>query len=575
MTTKIPSSDWSEQIINQIIVGRSNAAVRAFREQPLGNKLTALESAVVRPRRSDTADKIYELVAELIRIKAIKPEEAGSIYSDLLIRVHKFNSSNVQANLDTLVTDIRAAQSEAIRNTDVKALSNQTVLNTFLNSLHPTVPLGQENFEAFKQTLRLFVNESPNVTVYKSGPETFLQVNIRGVNTVNLNAAFKNLERYWGIILEGDILPPNVTSKLSANTRVLILFLAPFTNSNTFTQDTFISALFNVYRDTVSASLEFPEETEREVHQVAQQLGVDGADLTRTIGYLVKSNQTEAPNPYSLTPRHVQILRYVQESLVDRIDRNQESPSDALDNVHFAFAPSFYEANGAFIRRLISYMRLALENSPSYFREIYSNKYWLPPSSFWTQNYSDFFREITRPVPRIEAATVQQEPEFEWDEFETAPAPSRGAPSVAPSVAPSGLTTRSELTLASTETPPARRVMTTLAKATIPPLASLAADSYWPGSGVVAAPIVSALTTAALAPETKRRIQRLREKRAREEALGRLRRIREANDETVSLENDETVIKPLLGDGAGGFPTTSSSPVNPFAHLAPRSGVKS
>ncbi|AIZ35768.1 IIIa [Psittacine adenovirus 3] len=555
-----PSSEWTKKIVDSIIVNRSNTAIENFRRQPLANKLTALENAVVPPREDETASKVAALVKELIVVGALRPEEGAPVFSDLLTRVHKYNGSNAQTTINTLLRDIRVAQSEAIRGTDVRSLSNQAVLNAFLSSIPPTVPMGQENFEAFKQTLRLFVNEAPNCVVFRSGPDTMLQVNIRGVNTVNLNAAFSNLQAFWGVVLEGEDIPSSVSSKLSANTRVLMLLLAPFTNATTFSPDTFISALMAIYRDTVSASLETPEETESEITRLAAETGSVGADLSQTLGFLLKGKQRQIEAPRALTPRQAQILRFLQSSLVDRIDANGEDPAAALENIHLSFAPSFYAANGAFIRRLVSYFMIALQHSPSYFREIYANKHWLPPQSFWTQDYGDFFADAARPVP-----TYPAEPEdYDWDEFETAREAS--VPTGGVSVPPSEYSVQTSGTSDTSHTPVARR----LAGAVLPSLAAAASEYYLPGSAPIASQLARVLTASALAPETRRRIKRLRDRKAREEVRRRLRRIAEANasEEGQTEEEDIPPLSPLLGEGVRAVERQ-----NPFAYLAPKGAL--
>lgn len=534
-----PSSEWTDKIVDSIIAGRSVTAVDNFKKQPLANKLTAVENAVVQPRRDNTPDTIADILRELLRMGAIRSEEMGPMFSDLLIRVHKFNSTNVQANLNTLLHDIRTAQSEAIRTSSVGELSNQVVLNQFLTHLNPVVPMGQQNFEAFKQSLRLMVNEAPNVTVFKSGPDTMLQVNIRGVNTVNLNDAFKNLYHLWGVTLDSELVPGNISSKLSSNTRVLMLFLAPFTNELTFSPDTFISQLMRLYRETVSASLEFPEETEREVEETVRDLGVDSGDITRTMAYLLKNREEVLQAPRTLSPRQLNVLRYIQESLVDRIDRNGEDPEAALSNVVFSFAPSYFEANGPFIGRLMSYFEVALRNSPNYFREIYTNKYWTPPASFWTQNYGDFFLEREVEAERKAAGNVaeeafeaaelppelpEEEPEFLWDDYDdfgTARSPSVPPP---PSVrsAPASLsyapTTAPSLTSDSTV---GRNIGATLARAVIPPAAaaigSAAGNALYPSLGNLVAPAASAVATRLLnlSKTRKQRLRRLRDRNYR------------------------------------------------------------
>lgn len=391
-----PSSDWTNKIIDSVISNRSLNSILNFRRQPIANKIIALENAVVPPRKSDTPSKVVALLEELVRMGAITKGEVGPLYSDLLIRIHRYNSTNVQANMQTLMNDIRAAQSETIRNTNVNIIANQAVLNTFLSTLPHTVQLGQHNYEALKQVLRLFVNEAPNVTVFKSGAATMLQVNIQGVNTVNLDDAFRNIIPFLGVVSDNDRVPAVVTSRLTANTRVLLLLLAPFTNYNTFTPDSVLSILMQLYRDTVSASLTSPEATEREVEETARQMGTSGLDLARTMGFLLKNREDLVTTPRSLTPHQLNLLRFIQVSLFDRIDRNGEDPSEALDNIQYSFSPSQYVENGPFIRRLLTYFKFALLHQPSYFRELYTNKYWVPPASFWTENYTDFYSERAR-----------------------------------------------------------------------------------------------------------------------------------------------------------------------------------
>lgn len=251
--------------VDSVIKGGDYAAARAFRQQPLANKISVLEKAVVKPRKDDTPDRVAALVKELVKRGALTQEEAGPVYSDLLIRVHKFNGANVQENLAVLTEDIRAAQSSAIRNVDVSSLSNQTVLNSFFIKIGPSVPYGQDNFEAFKQVLRLFVNEAPGIRVFISGDATILQANVRGVISVNLNEAFKNLYNYWGVILDGERVPGTLTARLTANTRVLMMLLSPFTLNSTFIPDSFISYIMGMYRDTIASDYEVGENTESEV----------------------------------------------------------------------------------------------------------------------------------------------------------------------------------------------------------------------------------------------------------------------------------------------------------------------
>lgn len=573
-----PSSAWSETSVTDLLTERQPSAIASFRKQPLANKLTALENAVVPAKKTDTPSKIVELIQALLAIGAINPEEAGSIYSDLLIRVHKFNGTNVQENLNTLTSDIRAAQSEAIRNTNVRALSNQAIVNELFSRL-PPVPSGQQNFEAFKQTLRLFCNEAPNVTLYKSGGDVIMQVNIRGVNTINLDSAFGNLQPLWGIDIDGENVPQSYLSSLSSNARVLMLMLAPFTNDSTFTPDSLIALLFKVYRDTVSASLERPEETEMEVAKVSRETGTDGLDLQNTLGFLLKQREREVANPYSLTPRQEQVLRFIQKSLVDRIDRGGMDPVQALDTLHLAFAPSFYDQHHNFIRRLTAYMLIALQSSPEYFREVYSNKYWIPPRSFWTRDYSDFFNDV-RNAMQSDSESFDSEGDFEWDDndFERMVegedgrhidgASSVGTPmhSSYPSTVDLSKHKRfstSNVPLNVQHMPQTPSVERALSGLRMPPINYPNLPSPEPPS-----------TYSKKFTEAARR-----DKLLKETIRQNLRQINEASNalEAIGEEEDDYVLEPLLGYGSSKSTSSRPPPVqstsqNPFAHLAPKRG---
>ncbi|QDM55319.1 pIIIa [Deer atadenovirus A] len=569
-------SKWTSRIIDSIISDKSKNALLSFQKQPIANKLIALENAVVPNRKNETPQMIADLLNELVKIGAIKLEEAGPMYSDLLIRVHKYNSMNVQNNLETLVNDIRSIQSDIIRTTDIKSLSNQTVLNSFLNSIPQTVDMGQYNYEAFKQTLRLFINETPNVTVFKSGFDTFVQVNITGVNTINLNDAFKNLSHLWGVVIQGETLPGNITSRLTANTRVLLYFMAPFTNDNTFSPDTFISTLMKLYRLTVSTALEFPEETETEIVETAKELGTDGLDLTRTLAYLIKNKEDQITNPRSLSPRQLQILRYIQNSLTDRIDRNNETPQEALEQLSFSFAPSFYEQNGPFIRRLIAYMEVALYNSPSYFREIYSNKFWTPPASFWTQNYTDFFTENQE---RLENAVSFRPEELPIHDISERGAEARDedfATAVSPSTAISSVQTKAHTDYSSVPVsafyPLRERIRESISKAVIPPLTGYVGrqvgETILPGSGEILAPAASLVAAQMLDSRFKHRRERLKDA-----AKKRYKSIREnRNFDSKSDVSEDISINPLLGTGSETKVTTYFKSFNKFSHLQPKRG---
>ncbi|BCO10924.1 pIIIa [Bovine adenovirus 7] len=567
MDYTLKKMDWNSNIIDKILSDKSSSSVISFQKQPLANKLSILESAVVPARKNQTPDMIASLLKELVVLGAIKASEVGPMYSDLLIRVHKYNSVNVQNNLESLMGDIRGIQSDIIRSSDIPYLANQTILNSFLNSLPSTTALGQHNYEAFKQTLRLFVNETPNVTLFKSGSTTLMQINITGVHTVNLNDAFKNLSNLWGVVIQGENLPGNISSRLNANTRVLLYFLAPYTNDNTFSPDTFLSALMRLYRLTVSSALDYPEETETEVQDTAKEIGSDGLKLTQTLGYLLKNKGEEIQPPKSLSPRQLQVLRYIQKSLFDRIERNHENPEDALETLSYSFSPSFYELNGPFIRRLITYMEFALRNSPTYFREIYSNKYWTPPASFWTQNYADFFTEIAKREERFEGFNSRELP-LQSSERENIPFSEEFQSAISPSLAESSLPVASNSEYSSLPVsafyPLRQRIQESISKAVIPPLTGYVGrqigETILPGSGDMVAPAASLVAAQLLDTRYNHRRQRLKEAAKR-----RHRYIRENIPEDKSdVSEDDTVITPILGNGCMAVP-------NKYEHLKPKS----
>lgn len=572
------TSNWTNRIIDSIITQRNPSSILKFKRQPLANKLISLEKAVVPSRKNDTPGMIMDLLSELIRLGAILPHEAAPLYSDLLIRVHKYSSSNVNNNLETLVNDIRMLQSDAIRNTDVPNLTNQVLINSFLNSLPKTVPLGQFNYESFKQTLRLFVNEAPNVIVFKSGAQTLLQVNIRGVTTVNLNDAFQNMNFFWGVLVSGDKIPGTITSKLAANTRVLMFLLAPFTNNDTFTPDSFLSVLMNLYRETISSSADNPQATETEVLQIARDLGADITDVNRTLGYLIKSREDEISNPRSLTPRQLHVLRYVQESLIDRIEKNGEEPQYALENLIYSFSPSYFQEHGTFLRKLIAYMEIALKNSPSFFREIYSNKYWTPPQSFWSNNYQDFFNE-RKLESRVEPI---QNDDYVWDDddfFSTRSfTPKNEDLSVSSSSSSSVATlpnvVKPSNTVSTYNSVPVSPYMSmrdsiqrTIAKTVVPGLSGAigrrVGEAVVPGSGDIVGPAASFLASQLLNSKLARQ-------RLFQTARNRHQYIREskqpvADTDSIASESSSNTINNKDFGGVG-------VSVNRFAYLAPKGG---
>lgn len=376
-----------------LLKGNDRKAIRRFRQSPYTNRVIALEEGIVPTKVNDTPRVVRDILKDLIATGAVSPEEFGPLYSTLLQRVQKYNSTNVQQNLHVLLEDVRDSQTALLAGQDVRYLSNTSILAAFLRQLPPVVPLGQQNYLGMQKNVRLLAHEGANVIVYKTGNQTFLQVQ-SGLDgrpiSVNLSEAFHNLSSLWGVQLNGSDIPAHMSSKLSTNTRMLVLLTAPFSSETDYAPDSFIGTLNRLYVETVQDLTAGVENTEREVRSLAMlpTTQEDAEDLKHTLNALLRGRETEVPNvERTLSPREESIVRFMQRFLVNRIDGERQEPILALDQLNGSFAPDMYYGNRSFIQRMMEYLRKALVFSPDYFREIYSNKYWVPPSTFWLRDY--------------------------------------------------------------------------------------------------------------------------------------------------------------------------------------------
>lgn len=379
-----PSDDWSAAMDRIMALTARNS--EAFRQQPQANRFSAILEAVVPSRPNPTHEKVLAIVNALAENRAIRPDEAGQIYNALLERVARYNSTNVQSNLDRLVTDVREAVAQRERFHKDANLGSMVALNAFLSSLPANVPRGQEDYTNFISALRLMVAEVPQSEVYMSGPSYYFQTSRQGLQTVNLSQAFKNLEGLWGVKAPlGD--RATVSSLLTPNTRLLLLLIAPFTDSGSISRDSYLGHLITLYREAIGQS-RVDEHTYQEITDVSRAMGrEDTASLQATLNYLLTNRRQRIPPQFSLSPEEERILRYVQQSVSLYLMREGDGPSAALDLTARNMEPGLYSTNRAFINRLMDYLHRAAALNPEYFNNAVLNPHWLPPPGFYTGEF--------------------------------------------------------------------------------------------------------------------------------------------------------------------------------------------
>ena len=379
-----PADDWSEAMRRILALTARNP--EAFRQQPQANRFAAILEAVVPSRPNPTHEKVLAIVNALAETKAIRPDEAGQVYNALLERVGRYNSSNVQTNLDRLVTDVKEAVAQRERFFKEANLGSLVALNAFLSTLPANVPRGQEDYVNFLSALRLMVAEVPQSEVYQSGPNYYFQTSRQGLQTVNLTQAFQNLQGLWGVRAPlGD--RSTVSSLLTPNARLLLLLIAPFTDSGSISRDSYLGHLLTLYREAIGQA-RVDEQTYQEITSVSRALGQeDTGSLEATLNFLLTNRRQRLPPQYALNAEEERILRFVQQSTALYLMREGASPSASLDMTAANMEPSFYAANRPFVNRLMDYLHRAAALNPEYFTNVILNDRWLPPPGFYTGEF--------------------------------------------------------------------------------------------------------------------------------------------------------------------------------------------
>ena len=371
---------WGDLLKRIMALTLDNPA--AFASQPFANRAEAIMEAVVPSRKNPTHEKVLAIVNALVETKAIRPDETGLMYNALLERVSRYNSLNVQTNLERLTSDVRTAVSMKERS-NANNLGSLAALNGFLTTLPANVERGQDNYMAFISALRLLVSEVPSTEVYQSGPNYYLQATRNGSQTVNLTAAMDNLKNLWGV--NAPIAERNsISSLLTPNTRLLLLLVAPFVDGVNMSRGSYIGYLLTLYRETLGQT-HLDERTYDEITSVSKAIGSEGdaANLQATLNYLLTNRKQRIPKEYLLTDTEERILRYVQQAVSMHIMAGT-SPAEALDETSRNMEPSFYSAHRPFINKLMDYFHRAAAVAPNYFINAVLNPKWLPPEGFFT-----------------------------------------------------------------------------------------------------------------------------------------------------------------------------------------------
>lgn len=357
-----------------------------FKNQPRANRFDAILEAVVPSRQDPTHEKVLAIVNALVQAHAVRADEAGQLYSALLQRVSRYNSMNVQTNLERLVTDVKDALGQRERNIRSSNLGSLVALNGFLATLPSVVERGQDSYVNFVSALKLMVSEVPQSEVYQSGPDYYFQTTRSGSQTVNLTKAFENLRQLWGVKAQ-QAAGSAISSLLTPNTRLLLLLIAPFTDSVGIPRGTYIGHLLTLYRETLGQT-QVAESTYQEITQVSRAFGEENADnLQATLNFLLTNRQHRLPTHYVLTEEEERVLRYVQQSVALYLMQDGATPDTALDRTMANFEPSMYAANRPFINKLMDYLHRALEASPNYFTNVIMNANWHPPQGFFTGEF--------------------------------------------------------------------------------------------------------------------------------------------------------------------------------------------
>lgn len=380
-------ANWDESF--RRIMALTTINPHKFSSQPRANRFDQILEAAVPSRIDPTHEKVLAIVNALVENGAVRPDEGGQIFNALLERVSRYNSSNVQTNLERLVTDVREAVARKERASFAPSLASLVTLNAFIANLPAVVNRGQEDYLAFISALRTLVTEVPQTDVYRAGPNYYFSTTKSGTQTVNLNNAFENLRPLWGV-KSSQAVQASVSSILTPNTRLLLLMVAPFTDAVTVSRDSYIGHLLTLYRETIGQT-RFDETTYNEITSVSRALGdTTEENLQTTLNFLLTNKKKKIPEVYSLSDEEERILRYVQQAVSLYLMQDGATPSSALDLTAANLEPSFYAKNRFFINRLMDYFHRAAALSPNYFTNAVLNANWLPPEGFFTGDFDDF-----------------------------------------------------------------------------------------------------------------------------------------------------------------------------------------
>ncbi|ARQ79750.1 pIIIa [Bat mastadenovirus WIV17] len=391
--------DWAATFKKVLALTKNNPD--NFASQPKANRFNAILETIIPSRSNPTHEKVLCIVNALIDSKAIRKDEAGQMYNALLERVSKYNSTNIQTNLDKLVGDVREVT--ALKEKSSQNVGSMIALNAFLSKLPATVERGQNEYIAFISALRIFVAETPQTEVYQAGPNFYLQTTRNGSQTVNLTRAFDNLKSIWGIN-SNQASNTSISSLLNPNTRLLLLLMAPFTSNTSIPRGSYVGYLLSLYREALG-NTHIEEKTYQEIQEVSRALGQKNSEnLQATLNYLLTNRPKKLPEEYSLTPHEEKILRYIQQAIALYMMQTGATATTALDRTASSFEPSFYSQNKGFINKLMGYFYKAAETSSDYFLNAVLNRHWLPPQGFFTGNFD--FPEV--------------EDDYIWEDFDSA-----------------------------------------------------------------------------------------------------------------------------------------------------------
>lgn len=394
-------------IMRRILNLATSTQGKQFATQPKANRFEAILEAAVPSRHNPTHEKVLAIVNALVDTKAIRADEGGEMYNALLHRVAKYNSPNVQHNLDKLVIDVKEAIARKERQSDKASLSSLVTLNAFLATLPANIERGQQNYLSFISALRIMVTEIPQSEVYQAGPQYFFQTSKHGAQIVNLTKAFENLKSLWAVKAPG-IDRSTISALLTPNTRLLLLLIAPFTDADTIPRSYYLGHLLSLYRETLGHA-HVDEETFNEITAVSRALGQENPDnLQSTLNFLLTNKKQTVPQHFRLTPEEERILRYVQQAVSLYLMQDNATPTSALDRTAANFEPSFYSANRFFINKLMDYFHRAAAISPDYFTNAVLNPHWLPPEGFFTGDF-----DLPDPVPEQNWTPIESDEEWQ------------------------------------------------------------------------------------------------------------------------------------------------------------------